>query len=240
MAKIGILTPIMSHIVGECYESLVDAHLQVVKAGHEVEMVTCLDLVPYDRAREFLIGKAFDAGCDYLWWIDSDCIVPKGAFDRLMLTMTEHEAAIVTAHNYMRGYPYVCGWWKSVEGGPLNRVDARSGQHEITTGSLHCVLVDVKWLLAHKFAPWFKYAPYVDEEHRVMEDAWFYAHVWERGGKVIGDADVRTGHVYTRVVACDKTVKVLRSMHNGAQDPNFVSTNVATGLKFRERISENG
>jgi len=210
--KLSIAMPLVQGLPAEVVESLLNGVLEARKEFEgEVEIHTCVDLFPYDRARNFLFGESLESGCDLIWCLDSDCLVPKGAFTKLYATLTSRSAQAVLAHNYMRGYPYVSSWFSPL-GDTFVHSSAGSGVHKIRSGAFHCVLIDLKWVKENMKEPYFKYTPHKDEEYRVMEDAWFFKKMGESSGLVLGDADVRTGHVYTRIVVSDKTIGVLRKL----------------------------
>lgn len=208
--KVAIGIPVLNSVPGESFGSILKASVEASKFG-EVRIIEALDLVPYDRARNFLLDEAIKQGCDLFWAIDSDCVLPDGAFEKLFKTLKEKSAQAVLAHNYMRGYPYVCSWFRQVSD-RIDRVSAGSGVHQISSGALHCCLIDLKWVEKNLEKPYFKYSPSEDEEVRIMEDAYFFDKIGKAGGVVLGHGDVRVGHVYTRVVICDKTADFLRSM----------------------------
>ncbi len=214
--RIGTGVPVLGSVPGEAFASIGRAWIEAASIG-EVEIINCLDLVPYDKARNFLLGRAVELECDLFWAIDSDCVVPEGAFVELFKTLKDHNAQAVLAHNYMRGYPYMCSWFK-IHSGQVLRVDAGSGVHEISNGGLHCCLIDLQWVKEHLEEPYFKYQPYGDVGERIMEDAYFFKKIREAGGLVLGNANVRSGHTYTRVVVCDKTAKFLRTMQREEVD----------------------
>ncbi len=208
--RIGTGVPVLGSVPAESFGTIGRGWIEASKFG-EVAIIDCIDLVPYDKARNFLLGRAIEENCDLFWAVDSDCVVPEGAFEKLYTTLRERKAQAVLAHNYMRGYPYVCSWFK-IHSGKVVRVDAGSGVHQITNGGLHCCLIDLKWVQEHLEKPFFKYNPNGLESERIMEDAYFFKLIREAGGLVLGNANVRSGHTYTRVVVCDKTAKLLRTM----------------------------
>lgn len=209
--RIAIGIPILSSLPGEAIKSIIDGCIEASKFG-EVVLIDALDLVPYDRARNYLVGTAIEENCDLFWAIDADCVVPEGAFKELFDTLEATNAQAVLAHNYMRGYPYVCSWFSENPDGGFVRVDAGSGVHQIRSGAFHCCLFDLNWVKENLEEPFFKYNQDEDDKKKIMEDAYFFSQMGKKDGKVVGNANVRCGHVYTRVILCDKTVKVLRKL----------------------------
>ena len=219
--KLAIAIPLVQALPAEVVEGLLNGVIeatQVVRAaGGTIEAHTCTDLYPYDRARQFLLEDCIESGCDLLWAIDSDCLLSTGAFEKLWQTMRDRDAQAVLAHNYNRGYPYACCWFAPRDG-RFYRVDAGSGVHQIVTGGLHCTLIDLQWVKDNMKKPYFKYVFSEDENERIAEDAYFFSEMGKAGGLVLGNANVRVGHIYTRICVSDKTVRVLRQLQVQLQE----------------------
>jgi hypothetical protein len=206
--RIGIGIPIVGSVVGEVIRPLLQ-EIALSARDFDLEVITTLDVVSYDNARKAIVDKAIHEGCELLFFVDSDTFLPGGGvLGKLVKTLREAGAVLATGHYYRRGYPYTCVWSKIHEG-VFWQVSARTGVHVIHTTGLGCALVDLKWVVEHLEKPYFKQG--VDEQgHAIQEDCYFCDQILRKGGVIVGNADVRCGHVYTRVVISDKTADWMR------------------------------
>jgi hypothetical protein len=125
--------------------------------------------------------------------------------------MEERKPAVVVGHYRMRGHPYLCVWAKKEKDGKFWRVDADSGVHEIDSAGLGCAVVDLDFVRTRMSPPWFQM---LKDEHgltMVTDDTTFFRQVRERGGVVLGCADVRCTHVGNRELINDRTADRLRA-----------------------------
>ena len=204
--KIGIGIPLLGSVCGEAYPTHLEAVCDVAR-DHEVEIVTTVDVVSYDVARNIIYTNAVKAGCDVLFFVDSDTYLPKGAFGRLLGVFKAEDAVLVTGHYYRRGYPYTCVWSKITDG-TYRGVECQGGTVEIDATGLGCALINLRWTEEHLASPVFQQG---EGEHGwVPEDCYFCHTIKGAGGRILGVGDVRCGHVYTRVVISDKTAPWLR------------------------------
>jgi hypothetical protein len=134
------------------------------------------------------VDAVYEYECDYLMFVDADTRPPPNAAVKLMTTMRETNAQIVSGHYYQRGYPYAC-IWAMTDGKTSWHVDAASGVHVIHGCGMGCVVIDAKWCREHVTRPWFKL------DGKLWEDFYFCKKVQEAGGAVVGNADVRAVHV---------------------------------------------
>lgn len=202
--KLLLGIPIFDTVQGEVYESHLNLMNEIKDNGFDVTVSTPLGICPYDRARNAVMEHCND-DIDLLLFVDGDILLPKKGFLRLLEAMRDTKAQAVSGHYYRRGYPYTCVWSQVLKNTNFH-VDADSGVHEIHRSGLGCCLIDAKWVRDNLASPYFKY----DSVIGGGEDTYFFDLIREAGGKVVGHADVRCGHVGTRFVVSDKTVNWVR------------------------------
>lgn len=209
--KVMIGIPVFGSVPGETFPGLLAQVAQVAKE-HHVYISAPHNVVPYDRAREAVMAAAFDSGAELLYFLDDDMDVPLDAFERLLKTLEDRKASMVTGYYYRRGYPFTSVWAikKEVNGEKsFFQVIATKGVYEIDTTGLGCCLVDLRWLGAHVKPPWFRI--YEREDGTVMwEDCYFCKKIQEAGGLILGNADVRPGHLIAGILVSDKNADKLR------------------------------
>ena len=207
--KIAVGIPVFDTVPGEALGPLLRTGAEVARHG-KVVFLTPVGMNPHDRARMFVAGIGGDMGCDYLFFVDADTVVPPGAFPKLLKTLQENKVQAVSGYYYRRGYPYTSVWAKrNGVDNEWHHVEAKSGLHEIESSGLGCCLIDLKWVQANMTRPYF-----VCKQHEngtlITDDISFFEQMRERGGKLLGDADVRCSHVHTRLLITDKNVDSLR------------------------------
>jgi len=191
-----------------------DNHLAVaVELGRmgEVVIATPNNVLPHDRVRELIVDIAIEQECDRLLFMDSDTGAGYGDASKLASTMDSVGAQVAAGHYFQRGYPYACIWAR-MDNGVSSHVDAMRGVHEIHGAGMGFTLVDVLWCKKHLQRPWFKIED-VDGQPRLWEDFYFCKKVYEAGGCVIGDADVRVVHVGDGERIDDMSVDLLRQLY---------------------------
>lgn len=210
MLRLTVGIPIVDSVPGEAMKSHLELLVQIARTA-KIHVSTPMNLMPHDRARSIVMEEAFVSQSDYLLFIDDDMIVPKEAYCLLLETMTfkKPKPVAVSGHYYRRGYPYTCVWSKEVEK-QFHCVDATAGTHEIHTSGLGCCLIDVKWVRENLTAPYFSMKP-GEKMTQVTDDITFFDSIRAAGGLVLGNAEVRCGHLGERVVICDQTVVNLRA-----------------------------
>ncbi len=180
----------------------------------DVKLVTCLNVFPFDHAREHLVKVAVKNNCDYMLFLDADTIPPMDTFDKLYDALVSESAQAVSAHYRRRGHPYTCVWVKINEKAQtLLQCDAPagSGVHIINSSGLGCNLIDLQWCEKHMIHPWFKIGDNPDGSY-TWEDAYFHSMLQQAGGKLIGHADVRCVHLAERMgVSDDNWEQLLRN-----------------------------
>jgi hypothetical protein len=206
--KIGVGIPVFETVPGEALGAMLRVAAEIGRTG-SVVFLTPVGMNPHDRARQFVTNLAIDLQCDRLFFIDADTIVPLGGFGKLMKDMDETGAQAVSGHYYRRGYPYTPVWSKKGEDGEWCQVDATSGLHEIGSSGLGCCLLDLKWINATLKRPYYS-CEHTEDGFLATDDITFFKKISDAGGKLLGDADVRCGHVHVRLVIDSSNVDMLR------------------------------
>lgn len=205
--KVALGIPVVDSVPGETFGHHLITCAEVSKHA-EVHLFCPLNMLPHSRARVEVIEGALERGCDYLFFVDDDNLVPKGAFPELMKVMKESRPAVVTGHYHRRGFPYDCVWSKLIDG-RYRQVDASKGVHDIDSAGLGCALIDLKWVSAHLKAPYFEMLQ-GDRGIVVADDVTFYRKVKDAGGLILGHAGIRCGHVGHRVMITTESARMLR------------------------------
>lgn len=207
--------PVLGDVPGEAFGSHLVQAGEVARHSKHVQYYAPLDRMPHDVARNENMQEILDNGADYLYCIDDDTLVPKGAFPEMLKVLTENKAAIITGHYYRRGLPYTCVWCKSIaipgEEPQFQQVDALSGLHEIDIGGLGCALIDLAFVRAHLSRPWFEMLKNLRTGDTIIaDDTTFYTKIRQAGGLVLGHAGIRCVHLGGRQPICDETIEHLR------------------------------
>ncbi len=205
---IGIGMPMVGDVAAELLGPRMQLAMDIGKREDvdDVKFIACLNVFPFDLAREHLVNVAMKNGCDYLLFLDADIITPNGTFDKLYEALVAHDVQAVSAHYRRRGHPYTNVWsLLCVEAMTIAQVDAPagSGVHEISSSGLGCELIDLKWCESHMTHPWFKIGKNEDKTY-TWEDAFFHSVLRKEGGKLLGHAEVRCIHLAERLGVCDK------------------------------------
>ena len=207
--KIAVGMPIVDNVPGECFGSLAAQVGEIAKEGHEPVIVNVLNVFPHDIARNRLLKNIRKLDVDMVYFLDSDMVIPQGAFKTLLKAHRETEGStLMSAFYYRRGYPYTSVWCRSAHDRTF-QVNASSGVHEIDSTGLGCALLDMKWAEKNLNDPWFKMKEN-DEGTLIWEDVFFCLKIHSMGGRVFGCADVRCGHVVKRGIIEDGNVDKLR------------------------------
>ncbi len=208
---IALGMPMVGDVPAEIITSRMELSAMIASRSdvEELKVVACLDVFPFDRAREFLITQALKSQSCYLLFLDADIITPKEAFNDLFETMVDKKAQVVSGHYRRRGHPYTSVWAKmNDKAGLILQCDASEGVHEIDTSGLGCSLIDLKWCEDNLAHPWFKMGENLEGDY-AWEDSYFHSQVLKAGGKVFGDARVRCIHLAGRLGVSDDNWQVL-------------------------------
>lgn len=165
---------------------------------------------PHDQARRIVMEEALECGAKWLLFVDDDTILPPHALESMLVTAGRTGAAMVSGIYYRREFPYTSIWSKKV-GDEWFQVDATHGQHELDTSGLGCALIDVEWVEKNLESPWFEMAKSASGFSMITDDITFCNKIREKDGLIIGDADIRCGHLSRRMIVCRENSEQLRA-----------------------------
>jgi len=214
MIKTAIGIPIVDHIPGEVFPSLARVIGEVSRIG-DVVLVSPLNQFPHDRPRNLIVEKALDSSADYLFFIDSDMMIPSGAFQELRKGIEEGDprAFAVSGYYLQRGYPFASTWTR-LKGWEILRVEPPKSDpdrfYPIDACGMGCCLIDLQ--RARKIPlPWFRSLEISGQT--AGEDSYFCSLVRENGGVILGATRVSCGHLFTRTFITPENALSLRREH---------------------------
>lgn len=192
MKKILIAIPSMDYVAAGFAASL--AMLQ--KSGECLVSFICGSLI-YD-ARNKLAAQALETESDLVLWLDSDMTFTPDTLQRLVKTMEENDADIVSGIYYRRSAPYTPVAFAKVDINPETNDSYHedykgelTGVHEVEGIGFGCVLMktDVIMDVFGKFNTCF------DPLGHFGEDLSFCWRARQLGYKILLDFDVQCGHI---------------------------------------------
>jgi len=217
MLRIGLGIPFIDSIPGEAFDSFLNVAYEIGRVA-DIVIITPNGIMPHDNARIAVAEVATKKQCDLLMFVDADTVIPAGAFLRLFRTMVREKPAVVSGYYIRRGYPWTSVWASKVPDPILDisplvaNVDAKTGIHVIKYTGLGCALIDWVWVQKNLLKPYFQHTKNeVQGGTIITDDVTFYKQIDERHGIVLGDADIRCGHVGPRQVYWDKDATKLRA-----------------------------
>lgn len=204
-------------LVGDLDGDALESHLRMVfqlgrkaeQLGHKVWISCPLNTMPHDRARVAVLDEACRFESDYIYFVDTDTLVPPEAFEELLRVQQETQAVLVSGHYYRRGFPFTCVWSKIING-EFHQVTAEDGLHEIDTTGFGCALIDLKWVLKNLKPPFFTMEQ-GKTSSIVTDDVSFCIKVREAGGLILGHGGIRCIHLGGRIGVCDETASFLQT-----------------------------
>lgn len=215
---VGIGVPIVEVVKGVMVNPLMMLAAEVI-LSHRLVVITPINQLPHDRAREMCMVEAKRKGCDYLLFVDSDNPPMIGAFSKLYETLKKEKCVCVAAWYWMRGPPYLPVWTKVrklPEGFPGQKVlgdkifvGPDAGPQEVDMCGMGFTLIDLHWVWENMEAPYFRFGT-APENNQLWEDIEFCIRVREAGGRVMGDPRVRLDHLHEPLGINDETVGALR------------------------------
>jgi hypothetical protein len=222
--RVGIGMPIVDFIAGEAFVAHITTFIEAARLlnsrGGDVVTIIPVGTGPHDRARQTIVDKAIEMGCDRLFMMDDDTITPEGGFSRYMEIMDrdERKPAAVTGLYLRRGMPFTSVWFVRYDGG-LATVDAEHGIHELSASGLGSCLIDLTWCKENLKDSWFKMdqtATYTE----ISDDMVFFRGIEKAGGKLLGDADTKCPHLSRPQLIHPSTAVGLRMVHDSLNDWN--------------------
>lgn len=103
--KIAITIPVYLNIPDNFFINFI-ARIQELNKKYEFRIFT-IAAQPADRTRNMLVSEALKWNPDYILWIDSDIIFPKFGIDKLIDTMNQTNADIVSGLYFSKRKPHV-------------------------------------------------------------------------------------------------------------------------------------
>lgn len=156
---------------------------------------------PISVSREFLVNKALEKNPDYIFFLDSDNIMPSGGLKRLIETMENNKADLVTAmyfHKDRPHYPVIRtyrsdGFYK-IENPDIGQIFEISG-----CGLGACLIRPDIFKKLDK--PWFKFSheKWGESDITLSEDLYFSRQLMQKGLKMLCDATVISAHIGSNV-----------------------------------------
>lgn len=171
-------------------------------------------------ARNNLAQMALDAGCDFLFWIDSDILFespsdPNEALEGLLDLMVNDENVDIISGLYrakkLEGFSYAA--WKDMrtdktkgkpEYMPIASWDRGANWFEVDVTGMGCTLVRRR-VFEKVGRPYFKW----DDTDGVSEDFWFFEQARKHGSRVFIMSDCKLSHIGTMKVRFDGSHSVL-------------------------------
>ena len=146
-----------------------------------------------DEARNKLIEQALDRKCDLIWMIDSDSMIQKGTFEKLL----KHDADFVSGLYFSKGYPFHPIVRVEKDGMSTYLHDIEFGKvYEVQGVGLGCALVKTS-IFDGLEKPYFKFE-YKRLENgmldKVSEDIYLCNSLRKKGVKILLDTNIIIGH----------------------------------------------
>lgn len=184
--KVLIGVPVFGNAENECIQSIYDLE---IPDGVTTEL--CINAAhAVDVNRSILSQAAIQRGCDYLFFVDSDVILPKDALKRLI----SHDKDIVTGVYRIKtlGSKETTILMRNAETDKYRKcgIDEIRGKGLIETDAcgFGCVLIKTS-VFKDIPEPWFVYLLHYGE------DVFFCRKAINAGYKVYADTNVLCGHI---------------------------------------------
>lgn len=208
--KVALSIPVLDTVPGECLGFHMVVAAEIARLCR-LTVINPVNLQPHDVARTRACKTAIDQGCDYIMFVDADTAVPFGGFTKLYDELRSRQAVAACGLYYKRGYPYTTVWSKQV-GETMSYVDAESGTFDIDAGGTGCMMIDLMWCIDNIKWPWFEMHKDPDGLTLITDDITFCKRIRDRGGNIIGVADVFCTHYGSREVITRQNAEVYRKL----------------------------
>lgn len=157
-------------------------------------MFTCSRGTPIDMSRNEIVRSALDAGVDYVFFLDTDVVVPPDTIIRLM----NHNLPIVSGVYYTRAPPIEPCVWREIAPSGKQAIAFQPGQMiEADFIGAGCLLIHTS-VFKNLKRPFFEWSlSFLDPENPGVgrsEDFEFCKKVRERGYKIMVDTSIQCRH----------------------------------------------
>ena len=158
--------------------------------AHEADLYIpeVLNYTPYDRGRNVACDKAIRHDCDFMFFADSDNVIPAGAFGSMMRMLQAEDAVMVSGYYCRRKAPWGTVWVTA--GADDAGMPADGSPVDLVGSGLGCALIDLRWVQDHLTEPYF-FMP----DNGGTEDYPFCQRVLAEGGRIVGHSGVIAGHM---------------------------------------------
>jgi hypothetical protein len=144
MIKIAIGLPVAEIVEpGVYFNHIVAIGKWVKNPEYEIKVIG-IEKMKITQARNLIINRALELGCDYLLFIDSDHKVPLDMLPKLL--ETGPKCGMVSGLINKRGYPYETVAFKKDKNGSLNLVEIAPGNqiYEVDACAMGCTLINLQ------------------------------------------------------------------------------------------------
>lgn len=189
--KILTAIPYTKFIETRCWESL----LNLERPPETMSEVRTYARYSVAMARNVAAKEAVDGGFDYLWFVDSDMIVPPDALTRLLKLDAEFAtgwamggvgATTTSIANYD-------AWRKHFSFKTADEVMAHASPFAVDGSGLACALIKTGLFKRLEY-PYFRYVEY-GNGMVLGEDVGFCLDLMNKGIKMICDPALKVGHI---------------------------------------------
>ena len=194
--RIALCIPCYSYIPANFLSTVVQSIIENVQKKFVLDVIIQLDF-PLDKARNNLVESALSKNVDYLWFVDTDNLVPVGCLEKMIADMDKERADIVTAIYFEKSKPYypvirhwtIDGFWK-IEDAPLGQII------EIDGCGMGCCLIRAD-LFRKINPPWFAFSWefWHEKPIQLSEDLFFCRKAKKVGAKMICDSSLISSHL---------------------------------------------
>ena len=146
-----------------------------------------------DKARNDLVEMALKKGCDYIWFIDTDMVIPPNALEELIGMNKD----IASGVYFIKSPPYTPLIRDELDGKYLFREDINFNEISECAGvGLGCCLINADVFKKLEF-PWFKldWVKWGGTTNQISEDLYFCKEARKKGFKIHVNTGVICGHI---------------------------------------------
>lgn len=189
--RIGIGLPLYKNVEAHFFKSFIGL---LRENEYDIDILTTIGTT-IDQARNELVRQAQAKNYDYIWFIDTDHIIPKGTLTKLLKVMKDKKAMIVSGLYFSKTPPIIPVIRKVTDGFAEPIVDFK-GIIEADGLGLGCCLIDMKVFEKIEF-PYFEcgYKNHYGFINYYSEDITFCNKIREKGIKIYVDTDLIIQHI---------------------------------------------